>query len=283
MAEMLLGAAVAKAVCAELEPRIDALEVQGIHPRLAIVRIGAREDDLLYERGAKKRMEGLGIACDVHELPEDASQDDLASLLVALDEDDDVSGILLFRPLPARFDEDGLRDLVSAAKDVDCMARASEALIMEGSPWGFAPCTAEAVIRLLDHYDVPIEGARMTILGRSMVIGRPLAMLALARNATPTICHTRTRDLVAECRRADILVAAVGRARMVGIDMVPVDGVVVDVGINVDDAGAVCGDVDTAAVDGLVRAITPVPRGVGSVTTSILAEHVVRAAEQLLD
>lgn len=281
MGNIMLGADVAKAMKEELIHRVSVLKEQQITPALTIIRVGARPDDLSYERGAKKRMELVGVDCHVAELPEDISQTELEETFRQVNEDPAVHGILLFRPLPKRLDEQALCRMIDPAKDVDGICPENIAKIFVGDEDGFAPCTAEAVIRMLDHYEIPIEGKNVTIVGRSLVIGRPLAMMLLQRNATVTTCHTKTKDLADICRRADILVASAGKARMIGADMVGEQSVLADVGINVDENGSLCGDIDYENVCDKAAYISPVPRGVGSITTSILAEHVIRAAERL--
>lgn len=278
----LRGAPVAKAICAGLAPRVEALVGSGVTPRLAIVRVGENPGDLAYERGARSRMDKVGVACDVSALPANVSQAELEGVISSYAADPLTHGILLLRPLPREMDEDAVVACVPGAKDVDGMTPASLASTFTGKGEGFAPCTAEAVVRLLDHYEVPLEGARCVVVGRSLVVGRPLAQLLLSRNATVTVCHSRTRDLAAACREADVLVSCMGRAHAIARDMVSAGAVVVDVGTNDDGAGGITGDVDFDAVSEVARAVTPVPGGVGSVTTSVLASHVVEAAERTL-
>ena len=250
-------------------------------PTLAIVRVGEREDDLSYERGALKRCEKVGIEVRRILLPADVSQDELLTAIEDINTDSAVHGCLMFRPLPAGLDENAVAAALDPAKDVDSMTPASLLTTLSGRGEGFAPCTAEAVLALLDHYGVELDGAKVAVVGRSLVIGRPVAAMLTARNATVTTCHTHTRDLAAECRAADIVVAAVGRARTIGVDAVREDQTIIDVGINWDEAaGKLVGDVDFDAAEPVVNAITPVPGGVGAVTTAILAKHVIEAAER---
>ena len=226
-------------------------------------------------------MELTGIGCQVTELPEDVSQRELEEALEALNRDPPVHGILVFRPLPGHLDEEPLKSLIDPVKDVDCMSPVNIAKVFSGDDSGYAPCTPEAVMEMLDHYGIDPKGKKVTVIGRSMVVGKPLAMLLLKRHATVTICHTRTENLTGTCRAADILIAAAGKAKMVTAPMAGEGAVVVDVGINMDPEGNLCGDVDFEAVEPGASFISPVPRGVGSVTTSVLAQHVVRAAESL--
>ncbi|MCQ2508459.1 MAG: bifunctional 5,10-methylenetetrahydrofolate dehydrogenase/5,10-methenyltetrahydrofolate cyclohydrolase [Dorea sp.] len=281
MSLLLKGADVAKAMKAEIIEKVDALKERGIEPCLTIIRVGAREDDLAYERGAKKRMELTGIQCRVVELPLEIDQKSFEREFQKVNDDPSVHGILLFRPLPKHLNEEAVKNMIHPFKDVDCMCPQNFAKVFCGDETGFAPCTPEAVMEMLRYYEIDLTGKKVTLVGRSMVVGKPLSMLLMKKNATVTICHTRTKDLAAECRNAEIIVAAAGKAKMIGADMVNPDSIVVDVGINVDAEGNLCGDVDFDAVADQVSAISPVPRGVGSITTSVLAMHVVRAAQYL--
>ena len=281
MSGVMKGAETAKAMKESMEEQVHALKEKGIVPCLAIVRVGARPDDLAYERGAKKRMEMVGGECRVHELPETIGQAELEQEFQAVNEDPSVHGILLFRPLPKHLDEEPLKAMINPLKDVDCMSPVNIAKVFSGDESGFAPCTAEAVMKLFEHYGVELSGKRVTVVGRSMVVGTPLAMLLLKANATVTVCHTRTKDLKEACRSAEILAAAAGKAKMITADMIADGAVVADVGINVDEDGALCGDVDFEAVSAKASLISPVPGGVGSVTSSVLASHVIRSAGYL--
>jgi methylenetetrahydrofolate dehydrogenase (NADP+)/methenyltetrahydrofolate cyclohydrolase len=281
MRKLLAGAPVAEAMSERLLKETAQLRVAGVFPKLAIVRVGERPDDLSYERAILKRMSKLGIDVEVVALPEDVSQDDVEARLAQANEDPATHGILVFRPLPEHLDEARIRRAIDPSKDVDGMSPQNEGLLFEGDERAFAPCTAQAVVEMFDHYRGGLRGRRVVVLGRSMVVGRPVAMLLLARDATVTICHSKTKDLADRCREADILVCAIGRARYVTADMVSPDAVVIDVGINVDASGELVGDVDYEAVSELAASITPVPGGVGSVTTSVLADHVIRAARAI--
>jgi len=278
MAEVLKGMTVANAMKERLTAENTALIAAGVTPCLAIVRVGERPDDLAYERGALKRFEGLGIAVRVMVFPEDVGQDEFESEFEKINGDGSVHGILLFRPLPKTLNEEDIIKKIDPAKDMDCMCETNIAKVFAGDESGYAPCTPEGVVELLKYFEVPLKGSKVTLVGRSMVVGKPLAMLLLKEHATVTICHTRTADLAAECRAADILIAAAGAAKMIKAEHVKEGTVVIDVGINVDEDGNLCGDVDFDAVEPLASKITPVPGGVGSVTTSILAMHVLRAA-----
>lgn len=283
MAELLRGAPVAAAITEDLLPRVAALRAQGVEPALALIRVGERPDDLSYERGACKRAEKAGIAVRTFVLPADCAQADLLAAIAEVNEDPAIHGCLMFRPLPAHLDEEAACAALDPAKDVDGITAGSLFGVFANRPVGFAPCTAEAVVELLERSGVELEGARVTVVGRSLVIGRPVALMLQARNATVTMCHTRTRDLAASCRAAEVLVVAAGHAGTVGASCAAPGQVVVDVGINWDDAaGKLVGDVAFDEVEPVVARITPVPGGVGAVTTAVLVQHVVAAAERSL-
>lgn len=278
MSELLKGASTIAHIKEQLKEQVAQCAAQGVVPCLAVVRVGERPDDLAYERNAVKKCEQFGIACRVVSLPVDSTTQACCQAVAQLDGDENVHGILLFRPLPKGVDEAAVIAQIRPEKDVDCMTQASLAKLFCGDESGFAPCTAEAVVRLLEHERIAIAGKRVVVLGRSLVVGKPLAMMLLKRNATVTICHTGTVDVPSISRQADILVAAVGQAKMVNApDMVAPQAVVVDVGIHVDEEGRLCGDVDAEQMSHAAL-VTPVPGGVGGITTWLLLEHVVRAA-----
>lgn len=285
MAKLLKGKPVADSIVADARSRAEALRERSIVPTLAVVRVGDDPGDLSYERTILKRAETAGVAVRTVSLDADVSQAVLEVVVRQIGEDPEIHGCLLFRPLPAHLDETAVCELIPAAKDVDGVTRASLASVMAGealSPraTGFAPSTVEACLRMLDHYGVPLAGVRATVLGRSLVVGRPLALLLTARDATVTLCHSRTVDAASICRASDIVVCATGRARMFGRDCFRDGQTVLDVGVNFDDDGVMCGDVDAAAVESLDCSLTPVPGGIGSVTTAVTLDHVVTAAER---
>ena len=280
MAEHWKGAPVAQALTERLIVKANQLKVQGIVPTLAIVRVGERPEDLSYERGALKRCEKVGIRVRQFTLPEESSHGDLLALIEQINADREIHGCLLFRPLPPQIDEAAICAALDPAKDVDGITAGSLAAVFTGSGAGYPPCTAQACMEILDYYGRDLTGKRAVVVGRSLVVGKPLSMLLLGKNATVTLCHTRTADLAVECRRAEVLIAAAGRANMIGRDHLAPGQLVLDVGINVDENGNLVGDVDFAAADEIVGAVTPVPGGVGAVTTSVLAAHVLQAAEQ---
>lgn len=247
-------------------------------PVLTIVRVGSNPDDLAYERGAKKRCEKIGICIEVITLNEDVTQREYEILLESLNRDPHVNGILTLRPLPNHIDENKIKDIINPEKDVDGFNPINFSKIAIGDSTGFAPCTPMAVIEIMKHYNIKLTGEHVVIVGRSMVVGKPLSMMMLNENATVTLCHSKTEDLASITSSADILVSAIGRAKMIGHEHVKNGAIVIDVGINVDEKGNLCGDVNVGDhLEYYVDTITPVPGGVGSVTTSILAKHVVEA------
>lgn len=281
MADLLRGAPVAKAITEGLALRVQSLSSKGITPCLAILRVGEREDDLSYERAATLRCESLGIGVRSIHLSADCRQADLLAAMSAVNEDAGVHGCLMLRPLPHSLDEAAACASLDPAKDVDGITPSSLYGVFAGRPVGFPPCTAQACMELLAHYGIGLEGAGVCVVGRSLVIGRPVSLLLQAADATVTMCHARTRDLASACRAADVVVAAAGHADTITADCVAPGQVVVDVGINWDEQGQrLVGDVDFDAVKPIVAAITPVPGGVGSVTTAVLAKHVVEATER---
>ncbi|HGM3506781.1 TPA: bifunctional 5,10-methylenetetrahydrofolate dehydrogenase/5,10-methenyltetrahydrofolate cyclohydrolase [Clostridioides difficile] len=277
--QIIKGKPVADKISEELIKEVDLLVKEGINPKLTIVRVGARSDDLSYERGALKRCQNIGITTEVLELAEDITQEEYIDVLKKVNDDKNVNGILCFRPLPKHLNEEVIKYVIAPEKDVDCFSPINSAKVMEGDKSGFPPCTPTAVVEILKHYNVDLKGSKVTVLGRSMVVGKPVSMLLLSEHATVTICHSKTKNLSGVAAEADVLIAAIGRAKMVDESFVKDGAVVIDVGINVDEEGNLCGDVDTNAVLDKVSMITPVPAGVGSVTTSILAKHVVKACK----
>lgn len=273
---ILKGADASAAIKIQVAERLEGLN--GKVPKLGIIRVGERPDDKSYERGAIKRMESFGLRVQSYVYPEKISHEDFEKEFRTINEDSDVAGILLLRPLPGQISEKKIENIIDPAKDLDGISPANIAKVFAGDSTGFAPCTAEAVVEMLKAAGIPISGKRVTIVGRSMVVGRPLSMLLLQENATVTICHTRTRELAGACRSAEILVAAAGKAGMIDQSFVGKDAVVIDVGINVDEKGKLCGDVDFDSITEIASMATPVPGGIGAVTTAVLAKHLIRAA-----
>lgn len=280
MAEILKGAPVAAALSEELIARAEKLKQAGSVPTLAILRVGERPDDISYETGAMKRCDKIGIAVKHFLLPENCTKERLLDTIREINADGSIHGCLMFRPLPDKDMEAAACALLAPEKDVDCMTSGSLASVFTGKGAGYPPCTAQACIELLDHYGVSLTGRRVAVIGRSLVIGKPVAMMLQQRNATVTMCHTRTVDMPGVCRGAEIIIAAAGKAGVVDRTFAAPGQVLVDVGINVDENGKLCGDVKFDEVEPVAAAITPVPGGVGAVTTAVLAKHVIEAAEK---
>lgn len=255
------------------------LETLSFVPKLAIVRVGENPDDMSYERGATKKLKSFGLDVASYVFPQDISDKDFKKAFKDINEDDEVTGILLLRPLPHTINEKDIENMIDPKKDLDGISPINIAKVFAGDTTGFSPCTAEAVIEVLKAYDIELTGKRVTVVGRSMVVGKPVSMLLLKENATVTMTHTRTVDLKKTCSDAEIVVAAAGRAKMLNSDYCGQDAVMIDVGINVDENGKLCGDVDYATLDGKASAATPVPGGVGTVTTAVLAKHLIQAAK----
>lgn len=281
MAEILKGAPVAAAITEHLKARVEKLKAKNIIPTLAILRVGERPDDVAYERGALKRCEQAGIRTMQFLLPADCEQAELMKAIGEINRNDAIHGCLMFRPLPGHLDEWAACEALRPEKDVDSMTAASLNTVFTGHGCGFPPCTAQSCMEILDYYGIDPAGKNVAVIGRSLVIGKPVSMLLQARNATVTMCHTKTQDMPGVCSRADILITAAGKAGVVDASYTNPGQVVIDVGINPALDGGVCGDVQFDEVSKAVRAITPVPAGVGSVTTAVLAKHVVEAAEKV--
>lgn len=255
------------------------LETLSFVPKLAIVRVGENPDDMSYERGATKKLKSFGLDVASYVFPQDISDEDFKKAFKDINEDDEVTGILLLRPLPHTINEKDIENMIDPKKDLDGISPINIAKVFAGDTTGFSPCTAEAVIEVLKAYDIELTGKRVTVVGRSMVVGKPVSMLLLKENATVTMTHTRTVDLKKTCSDAEIVIAAAGRAKMLNSDYCGQDAVMIDVGINVDENGKLCGDVDYATLDGKASAATPVPGGVGAITTAVLAKHLIQAAK----
>ncbi|CBK74886.1 methenyltetrahydrofolate cyclohydrolase /5,10-methylenetetrahydrofolate dehydrogenase (NADP+) [Butyrivibrio fibrisolvens 16/4] len=281
MARLLKGKDVVEALNNKLSKDVEELKSKGITPTLGILRVGERPDDLSYEKGALKRCEQVGVEVKVFALPEDVAEEEFFDTLIKLNNDITIHGILMFRPLPKHIDGEKARKLLNADKDVDGCTDLSLAGVFTNTKLGFAPCTAEAAMEILDYYNVPISGKKVAVIGRSLVIGRPVAMMLMHKNATVTICHTRTVDVPSITKNADIVVVASGQMESVGAEYLSEGQTVIDVGISWNsEKNKLCGDVRFDEVESVVDAITPVPGGVGGVTTSILVKHVVEAAKR---
>ena len=280
MAKRLLGKEVTAALNERIKADAEALKAKGVNPTLCIIRVGENESDISYERGATKRCETLGVACEKILLPEDVSHEELHATIEKVNNNDQIHGVLLFRPLPKHLDQSVIENALDPAKDVDCMTDGSMSGVFTGKNVGFPPCTPQACMEILDHYGIDCTGKKAVVVGRSLVVGKPAAMMLIKKNATVTVCHTRTVDMPSVVREADIVIVAAGRAGVVDDTYLRAGQVVIDVGINVNAEGKLCGDVDFEKAEPIVEAITPVPGGVGSVTTSVLVGHVVEAAKR---
>jgi len=292
MAKRLLGKEVNEALVAKLLERTNALREKGVVPTLGIVRVGANPSDLSYEKGATTKGEQVGVDVKKFELPEDATKEEVLALIDQVNADDSIHGVLMFRPLPKHLkpDENEICNRLDPKKDVDCMTHLSNAGVFEDrNDLGYAPCTPAACMEILDHYGIDCKGKKACIIGRSLVVGKPAAMMLMSKNATITVCHTRTVDTAAVAREADIIISAAGVLKSLTKDFVRPGQVVIDVSMNWDaekvtskGKGGMSGDAIFDEVEPIVDAITPVPGGVGAVTTSVLMKHVVEAAEKTL-
>jgi len=282
MATILKGAPVVAAMNEANAARCAALKARGVTPTLAVVRVGARPDDLSYEKGVLTRCGKVGVEVKQFLLPEDAAQEQLLDVIAQVNADPAIHGCLLFRPLPKQFDDRTIRAALAPEKDIDGITDGSLAGVFTNSAIGYPPCTAQACLEILKYYQVPLSGKRAVVVGRSLVVGKPAAMMLDRENATVTLCNSRTRNLPALCQEADVVVVAMGKQGAIGGEHLRAGQVVVDVGIHVNPEGKLCGDVRFDEAEPLVEAVTPVPGGVGTVTTSVLVGHVVEAAEKTL-
>jgi methylenetetrahydrofolate dehydrogenase (NADP+)/methenyltetrahydrofolate cyclohydrolase len=276
-AKLLTGKEVAQKMELDIQKDVQALKARSINPTLKIMIVGDAADSMAYSNSAKKMAEKNGIVCDIEQISGIISQDEFIDILKQRNAEKNIHGIIVMRPLPKQISENVIKYLLAPEKDIDCFNPANAGKVMAGDMTGFPPATPQAVMEMLRFYGIPMQGKEAVIIGRSMVVGKPLSMLLLGENATVTICHSKTRDLQNVCKRADILVAAIGKAKMITADYIRSGAVVMDVGINVE-GDKLYGDVDTEQVKALAEAITPVPGGIGTVTTRVLLKHVVKAA-----
>lgn len=283
MAEILKGAAVTVALNEKMTAQVAQLKAQGVEPTLAILRVGERADDLSYEKGAMKRCEKVGVAVKSVVLPENVEESVFFQTLDGLNQDESVHGILMFRPLPKHIDGEKARQMLDPGKDVDGCTDGSLAGVFTNTKVGFAPCTAQAAMEILDYYGIDCTGKRAAVIGRSLVVGRPAAMMLMHKNATVTICHTKTEDMPTVTKESDILIVCAGQMESIGAEYLREDQIVIDVGIGWnEERGKLCGDVRFEEAEPVVGALTPVPGGVGTVTTSVLVSHVVEAAARVV-
>lgn len=277
--KLLKGKPVADKICEDITQRVRNLNKKSVFPTLAIVRVDNKPDDIYYESSAIKRMNSVGIKVESLVFDGNISQSELEEQVRNLSDDRSINGILILMPLPNHLNEKNIKACITPQKDIDGLTDKCMLGLYDGTNAGFAPCTPGAVMELLEYNGIDVCGKNVVILGRSPVVGKPLSMLMLNKNATVTICHSKTKNIKEVCRRADILVAAIGKAKTVTGEYISKNAVVIDVGINQDENGNMCGDVDFDTVNGLASAITPVPGGIGGITTAVLAKHVVISAE----
>ena len=281
MSELLKGKPVADKMNEGSIADVEALKAKGVNPTLCIIRVGDNESDMAYERGALKKCEALNVNSITKHMPADVSQEEMLKLIGEINNDSSIHGVLLLRPLPKTLNASEIENALDPAKDVDCMTEASAGSVYTGSNIGYPPCTPTACMEILKFYGYDLKGKNVVVIGRSLVVGKPVAMMCMKENATITICHTKTKDMASVAKQADIIIVAAGHRDTVTKDFVNEKSVVIDVGINVNDEGKMCGDVAFDEVSEIVSAITPVPGGVGSVTTSVLLRHVVDAAKKV--
>ena len=282
--ELLKGKPVADLICEKVQTEAEELLEKGIYPTLGILRVGHNESDIAYETSAEKKAKSLGMNVEKYIMEVNSTESDVLDVLEVMNNDNNIHGILMFRPLPKGIDENHVINRINPAKDIDGISFESVGGLFTGEKNGFPPCTAEAAIAILDHYGIEVAGKKVVVIGRSLVIGKPVAMMLLDRNATVTICHSKTKpeDLKTLCKEADIIITAAGKIGTVTEEHVNGKQVIVDVGINFNEDGKMCGDADFEALEGKVEAITPVPGGVGSVTTALLLYHTIEAAKARL-
>lgn len=281
MSLILKGQPVVQKIKNKIKEDVYELKQKGLKPTLGIIRMGERPDDIAYEKGILKNCISVGIGSKVFEIDRKASMNELTKLITRVNEDINIHGILIFRPLPDHIDVEIIRTLISPQKDIDCMNPINLEKVFKGDMDGLVPCTPKAVIEILKHYDYSLLGSNVAVINSSLVVGRPLSMMLLGEKATPTICHSKTRELQKITSSSDIVVTAVGKAKLFGAEYFIEKNIVIDVGINDDGEGSICGDVDYYKVENKVKAITPVPGGVGSVTTAILLSHVIKSCKNL--
>jgi len=279
MSEILKGKPVADSISSDVKIEAEQLTLKGIAPKLATIRVGEKPEDISYEQSAIKRMDICSIKTDVCVLDKNITTQELLNVLHQKNNDNSIHGILMFQPLPSHIDSSVIKNAINQQKDVDCINPLSSAKMYLEDKKAFVPATPGAVMEILNYYQIPLEGKNVAVLGRSMVVGKPLSMMLLNKNATVTICHSRTKNIADICKRADIIISCIGKAGFVTNDFVNENSVVIDVGINMNNENKICGDVDFNEVANIARAITPVPGGVGGVTTSVLARNIIKAAK----
>lgn len=277
MAQIIDGKAISQAIKDEVKNEVEILAAQGVNVTLAVIQVGNNPASTVYVNNKKKACAYTGIRSLSYQLPEDSGQEELLALIDELNGRDDVNGILVQLPLPAHMDEDAVIGAISPGKDVDGFHPQNTGALCIGRP-GFVPCTPAGIIELLKRSGIEITGKECVMIGRSNIVGKPMALLLLRENGTVTVAHSRTPDLKAVARRADILIVATGKAKMITVEYVKPGAAVIDVGMDRDENNKLCGDVDFAEVSGVAGAITPVPGGVGPMTIAMLMKNCLQAA-----
>lgn len=280
MTNILSGKPVVMRLKEEIKNRVEIQKSRNIIPKMAILRVGRSEDDIAYEKSIVKGCNSVGIETKIIEMSIDITIDKIKESIININNDDSIHGILIFRPLPKHLDENEIASIIDPKKDIDCMTPFNLGMVFKGDKDCFAPCTAVGVVELLKYYDIPLIGANIILIGSSIVVGKPLSMLLLREKATVTLCNSKTKNLSDLSKRADIVIAALGRGRFVTSDFFSEGAVAIDVGINDDGHGGICGDIDYENVLSKVSAITPVPGGVGTITTAVLMKQLIFACEK---
>ena len=282
MTKLLKGKVAADALNEKLLDRSIAMCEEGVAPTLAIVRVGENGSDIAYENGAVKKGQQVAVAIEKFICPADVEEDDLVEIIKYINDNEKIHGMLLLQPLPKHLHAERIRNTILPEKDMDCISDGALAGLFLQKEGGYAPCTAESCMEILKYYDIPVAGKKVVVIGRSLVIGKPVALMLMKENATVTICHTKTteEDMKLLCQQADIIIAAAGHRNTLTAEMVSPGQTIIDVGINFNEEGKMVGDVDFEPVSEIVEAITPVPGGVGSMTTTLLMKHVIEAAEK---
>ncbi len=276
------GKEIGQEIRKEVAVRVDALKQQGVTPGLAVILVGDNPASKTYVANKQKSCEAIGMFSELIKLPEDTTQESLLEQIRDLNTREDIHGILVQLPLPKQIDEDAVIATISPEKDVDGFSPISVGKMMLGQET-YLPCTPFGVMKLLEHAGIDVAGKHAVIVGRSHIVGKPMGQLLLQKDATVTYTHSKTKDLVSFTKQADIIIAAIGKAKFITEEHVKPGAVVIDVGINRDENNKLCGDVDFAAVDGIASHITPVPGGVGPMTITMLLENTVLSAERKLE
>lgn len=278
MSDLLLkGNIVAEKIQISVRQKVDELSQENIIPKLAIIRVGNKADDIWYQNSILKKCKGMGISAHIYEFEDNISNSEFINTFNLINSNEEIDGILLLRPIPSHLDEEYIKENIDQRKDIDGIGYKNMAKLYANSNIYIPPCTSDAVIEILDYYGINVSGKRIVVLGRSLVIGRPLSLQLLHKNATVVLCHSKTNDIKELCKSSDIIVSCIGKAKFLNEEYVLPNSIVIDVGINEDENGNLCGDVDFALVSEVVQSITPVPGGIGLITSTILCRNVVNS------